>query len=72
MKNKIIIIVVFVLLLTNLSYSQKSANYSKYFSEKDLRSTVKYLSDDGFEGRGPGTRGGELAAKYIANRLELS
>ncbi|MDQ3635562.1 MAG: M28 family peptidase [Acidobacteriota bacterium] len=72
MKNKIIIIVVFVLLLTNLSYSQKSANYSKYFSEKDLRSTVKYLSDDGFEGRGPGTRGGELAAKYIANRLELA
>ncbi|MGI8670736.1 MAG: M28 family peptidase [Aridibacter sp.] len=53
-------------------FSQKKTDYTQYFSEKDLRSTVKYLSDDGFEGRGPGTRGGELAAKYIANRLELA
>jgi Zn-dependent M28 family amino/carboxypeptidase len=29
------------------------------------------LSDDGFEGRAPGSRGGELAAKYIANQLEI-
>ena len=47
-------------------------DYSKLFSEKDLRSTVKYLADDGFEGRAPGSRGGELAAKYIAHRLELA
>ena len=57
---------------STLLFAQKKSNYSKYFSEKDLRSTVKYLSDDGFEGRGPGSRGGELAAKYIANRLELA
>jgi Zn-dependent M28 family amino/carboxypeptidase len=36
-----------------------------------LRSTIKFLSDDGFEGRAPGSRGGELAAKYIAHQLEM-
>jgi Zn-dependent M28 family amino/carboxypeptidase len=30
-----------------------------------IRAHVKFLSDDLLEGRGPGTRGGELAAKYI-------
>ena len=52
--------------------AQTNSVYSNLFSEKDLRSTVKYLADDGFEGRAPGSRGGELAAKYIANRLELA
>lgn len=71
--KKITTIVLFALFafVTN-SFAQSKNEYSQYFSEKDLRSTVKYLSDDGFEGRGPGTRGGELAAKYIANRLELA
>lgn len=31
---------------------------------------LKYLADDLLEGRGPGTRGGELAAKYIAAQFE--
>ncbi|MGH9863766.1 MAG: M28 family peptidase, partial [Candidatus Acidiferrales bacterium] len=31
-----------------------------------LRAHTEFLSDDLLEGRGPGTRGGELAAKYIA------
>lgn len=53
-------------------FSQASNDYSKYFSESDLRTTVKFLSGDGFEGRAPGSRGGELAAKYIAHRLELA
>jgi Zn-dependent M28 family amino/carboxypeptidase len=35
-----------------------------------LRAHVKYLSDDLLEGRGPGTRGAELAAKYIATQFE--
>lgn len=70
-KNTAIILVCLVILVTN-SFAQNKTDYTKYFSEKDLRSTIKYLSDDGFEGRGPGTRGGELAAKYIANRLELA
>jgi Zn-dependent M28 family amino/carboxypeptidase len=39
-------------------------------SENALRADIKYLSDDLLEGRGPGARGGELAAKYIAARME--
>ncbi len=35
-----------------------------------VRSHIEFLSDDLMEGRAPGTRGGELAAKYIAARLE--
>jgi Zn-dependent M28 family amino/carboxypeptidase len=31
---------------------------------------LKYLADDLLEGRGPGTRGGLLAAKYIASQFE--
>ncbi|MBX7224252.1 MAG: M20/M25/M40 family metallo-hydrolase [Blastocatellia bacterium] len=31
---------------------------------------LRFLSDDLLEGRGPGTRGAELAAKYIASQFE--
>ena len=33
---------------------------------KVLRAHLEFLADDALEGRKPGTRGGELAAKYIA------
>jgi len=36
-----------------------------------IRAHVKYLSDDLLEGRYPGLRGGELAAKYIATQFAL-
>ena len=35
-----------------------------------LRAHLEFLADDGLEGRRPGTRGGELAAKYIAAQFE--
>ncbi len=35
-----------------------------------LRGHLRFLADDLLEGRGPGTRGGELATKYIASQLE--
>jgi Zn-dependent M28 family amino/carboxypeptidase len=31
---------------------------------------MEFLADDGLEGRRPGTRGGELAAKYIATQFQ--
>jgi hypothetical protein len=37
-----------------------------------IRAHVKYLSDDLLEGRYPGLRGGELAAKYIATQFALN
>ncbi len=37
-----------------------------------LRAHVRFLSSDLLEGRAPGTRGGELAAAYIATQFVLS
>ena len=34
-----------------------------------LRGHLEYLADDVLEGRAPGTRGGELAQKYIASQF---
>lgn len=64
------IFLIFAILV--FSFSVFAQDYTNLFSEKDLRSTVKFLSDDSFEGRAPGSRGGEQAAKYIAHRLELA
>jgi Zn-dependent M28 family amino/carboxypeptidase len=36
-----------------------------------IRAHVRYLADDLLEGRGPGTRGGDIAAKYIATQFAL-
>jgi len=64
-----------IALLTTFSltsiFAQTSGKFSNLFSEEKIKSTIKFLSDDGFEGRAPGSRGGELAAKYIANQLEM-
>ena len=35
-----------------------------------LRAHLGFLADDALEGRAPGTRGGELAAKYIASQFQ--
>jgi Zn-dependent M28 family amino/carboxypeptidase len=35
-----------------------------------MRSHLEFLADDALEGRKPGTRGGELAAKYIAAQFQ--
>ena len=36
-----------------------------------IRAHVKFLADDLLEGRGPGTRGGELASNYIASQFAV-
>ncbi len=40
-------------------------------SPERMREQVKFISDDAFEGRYPGLRGGELAAKYIASQFAM-
>src|SRR5688500_15217924 len=68
--NRLSLAIVLTLIFSGIVFSQ-TKEYRILFSEKELRSTIKLLSDDGFEGRAPGSRGGELAAKYIANQLEM-
>ncbi len=43
---------------------------SQKIEDGALRAHIKFLSDDLLEGRGPGGRGGLLAAKYIAAQFE--
>jgi Zn-dependent M28 family amino/carboxypeptidase len=38
--------------------------------EQGLRGHIRFLADDLLEGRGPGTRGDELAQRYIASQFE--
>jgi Zn-dependent M28 family amino/carboxypeptidase len=38
---------------------------------EDIAAHLKFLSDDLLEGRAPSTRGGQLAARYLASQLEL-
>ncbi|MDQ3750306.1 MAG: M28 family peptidase [Acidobacteriota bacterium] len=71
MKNYLILTISLILSVCSLVMAQTRGKYTSLFSEEKLKSTIKFLSDDGFEGRAPGSRGGELAAKYIANQLEI-
>ncbi len=41
-------------------------------SSQKIRAHLKLLSDDIMEGRAPGSRGSELAAKYIASQFEAA
>jgi Zn-dependent M28 family amino/carboxypeptidase len=53
-----------------LSEANDSGLAASQIEESKLRAHVKYLADDLLEGRGPGSRGGMLAAKYIASQFE--
>ena len=39
---------------------------------EDIASAIRFLSDDALEGRAPGSRGSELATKFIAAQMESS
>ncbi len=53
-----------------LNESTDAEQAAAKIEENALRAHVKFLSDDLLEGRGPGARGGMLAAKYIAAQFE--
>lgn len=42
----------------------------KQFKDQALRAHIKFLADDLLEGRGPASRGGDLAVRYLATQLE--
>jgi Zn-dependent M28 family amino/carboxypeptidase len=47
-------------------------NVMDHFSKAALRAHMEFLADDLLEGRGTGTRGQELAAKYVATQFEAT
>ncbi|MFH1297067.1 MAG: M28 family peptidase [Bacteroidota bacterium] len=63
----ILFLFIFALLHSFNSYSQSS---NQLFTENNYKAHVEFLADDLLEGRKPGTRGGDLAALYIAKQFE--
>jgi Zn-dependent M28 family amino/carboxypeptidase len=51
---------------------QAARNAAASIDAEKIRAHVRFLSLDLLEGRGPGTRGGELAAEYIATQFALA
>jgi Zn-dependent M28 family amino/carboxypeptidase len=68
--QRIISIFILITVLVSASIAQQESKFAQLFSANDLKQNIKFLSDDGFEGRAPGSRGGELATKYIAMQME--
>jgi Zn-dependent M28 family amino/carboxypeptidase len=56
-------------LAQNIPSAVKTAEDS--IDPERIRAQVKFLSDDLLEGRGPGLRGSEIAAQYIATQFAL-
>ena len=66
--------VVAVMAITSGGYAQTATPITKaesLVSADRIREQDKFISDDLFEGRYPGLRGGELAAKYIASQFAM-
>lgn len=64
--KKLLVLLSLASLLAIAAFAQ---GYTSRFSEAKMRDRVKTLSSDAFEGRGPGTPGGQKAAKYIADQM---
>ena len=54
-----------------LTFARLGAQDSAISAER-IREHTRFLASDLLEGRGPGQRGGELAAEYIATQLALA
>lgn len=67
--KRITFVILTALLLAAAVFGQ---DFTKRFDAERMRERVKTLSDDSFEGRGPGTPGGKLATDYIAAQLKKS
>ncbi len=52
------------------SAASSGARVARAVEARTLRAHFQFLADDAVEGRAPGTRGGEAAAKYIAAQFE--
>lgn len=78
---KIIIFVIFAVMLLscgksnsidqNLTLAEKIRNEVDGLSKIEMQSVFQFMGDDLFEGRSPGTRGGDLAEKYVRSVLKI-
>jgi Zn-dependent M28 family amino/carboxypeptidase len=57
-------------LAAQTSTPSQATRVTRALDPRVLRAHLEFLADDALEGRAPGTRGGETAAKYIAAQFE--
>src|SRR5262249_49907817 len=50
--------------------AEQVAAAQQAITERALRGHIRFLADDLLEGRGPGSRGDELAQRYIATQFQ--
>jgi Zn-dependent M28 family amino/carboxypeptidase len=63
-------VALWIMMTLVMAVPAQTSGTASEFDANTLRAHVKFLSDDLLEGRGPGARGGDIAAKYIAAALE--
>lgn len=63
-------ITLFLLAFSVSLFAQSRGKYTSYFNEQKLKNITRFLADDGFQGRAPGSAAGELSAKFLALQLE--
>ncbi len=64
--------ITFILLIGFVASGLFGQDRTASFDPDKMRERVKRLSADDFEGRGPGTAGGRMAAQYIADQLKAA
>jgi Zn-dependent M28 family amino/carboxypeptidase len=57
-------------LVAQTSTPSQATRVTRALDSRVVRAHLEFLADDALEGRAPGTRGGEIAAKYIAAQFE--
>ncbi len=63
-------LILFLLVFSNTSFAQSKGKYTALFNEQKIKNITRFIADDGFQGRAPGSAAGELSAKFIALQLE--
>ncbi len=83
MKNYLTLILLFILLVMfiscgkdnpteqKLTFAEKIQNEVDGLTKIEMQSVFQFMGDDLFEGRAPGTRGGNLAEKYVRSVLKI-
>jgi len=78
MKLRIVSVLLATLLLLTATTAQENGIPREVqaalqnFSKASLRAHMEFLADDWLEGRGTGTRGQEIAARYVATEFEAA
>ncbi len=69
--KKVTVIFLTILIFTHFLISGTLEEKIKNLSKAEMQSIIEFLGDDLLEGRAPGTRGGDLAERYIKSLFKF-